>query len=40
MKGLLKDTEPSELQKRASNGHREYEYNKTTGAITGKHSAV
>ncbi|XP_039757244.1 fasciclin-2-like isoform X2 [Pararge aegeria] len=40
-KGLLKEIpEPNDVQKRASNGHREYEYNKTTGVITGKHSAV
>ncbi|XP_046968180.1 fasciclin-2-like [Vanessa cardui] len=40
-KGLLKDnTETNETLKRPSNGHKEYEYNKTTGVITGKHSAV
>ncbi|XP_041981359.1 fasciclin-2-like isoform X2 [Aricia agestis] len=36
-KELLKDGEST---KRPSNGHKEYEYNKTTGVITGKHSAV
>ncbi|XP_032517988.2 fasciclin-2-like isoform X2 [Danaus plexippus] len=33
-KGLLKDKESN------GNGHKEYEYNKNTGAITGKHSSV
>ncbi|CAB3255827.1 unnamed protein product [Arctia plantaginis] len=41
-KGLLKDNREStdETLRRPNNGHREYEYNKTTGIITGKHSSV
>ncbi|CAH2090461.1 unnamed protein product [Euphydryas editha] len=40
-KGLLKENpENIDKLKRPSNGHKEYEYNKTTGAITGKHSSV
>lgn len=37
-KGLLKNNQNTTESRR--NGHREYEYNKTTGIITGKHSAV
>nr|XP_049700543.1 fasciclin-2 isoform X1 [Helicoverpa armigera] len=42
-KGLLKDNGESgtdDTLKRPNNGHKEYEYNKTTGIITGKHSSV
>ncbi|XP_049875038.1 fasciclin-2-like isoform X2 [Pectinophora gossypiella] len=40
-KGLLKDnSETTDTLKRPDNGHKEYEYNKSTGVITGKHSAV
>ncbi|KAJ8719704.1 hypothetical protein PYW08_011879 [Mythimna loreyi] len=42
-KGLLKDNGKSgtdDTLKRPDNGHKEYEYNKTTGIITGKHSSV
>ncbi|CAG4945964.1 unnamed protein product [Parnassius apollo] len=41
-KGLLKTGESTsgESIKRPSNGHKEYEYDKTTGVIIGKHSAV
>ncbi|CAG4953040.1 unnamed protein product [Colias eurytheme] len=39
-KGLLRDNAESTEVKRPANGHKEYEYNKTTGVITGKHSAV
>lgn len=40
-KNLLKDNpENNDKLQRPNNGHREYEYNKTTGVITGKHSSV
>ncbi|CAH0686269.1 unnamed protein product [Spodoptera exigua] len=42
-KGLLKDNGESgtdDTLRRSNNGHKEYEYNKTTGIITGKHSSV
>ncbi|XP_030037290.2 fasciclin-2 isoform X1 [Manduca sexta] len=41
-KGLLRDNCEStdDSLKRPNKGHKEYEYNKTTGIITGKHSAV
>ncbi|XP_026730730.1 fasciclin-2-like isoform X1 [Trichoplusia ni] len=42
-KGLLKDNGESgtdDTLRRPNNGHKEYEYNKTTGIITGKHSSV
>lgn len=42
-KGLLKDNEQArtdETMKKDNNGHKEFEYNKNTGLITGKHSAV
>ncbi|CAK1543179.1 unnamed protein product [Leptosia nina] len=38
-KGLLRDSSEGE-PRRSTNGHREFEYNKSTGIITGKHSAV
>ncbi|CAH0727110.1 unnamed protein product, partial [Brenthis ino] len=38
-KGLLKQNS-DRCESQRLNGHREYEYNKTTGIITGKHSAV
>lgn len=39
-KGLLKVGGESTDTARPNNGHKEYEYNKTTGVITGKHSSV
>ncbi|KAJ0176035.1 hypothetical protein K1T71_008209 [Dendrolimus kikuchii] len=40
-KGLLKDgADSTDTLRRPNNGHKEYEYNKTTGVITGKHSSV
>ncbi|XP_075977012.1 fasciclin-2-like isoform X2 [Anticarsia gemmatalis] len=41
-KGLLKDNGEStdDTLRRPNNGHKEFEYNKTTGIITGKHSSV
>ncbi|CAH2041329.1 unnamed protein product, partial [Iphiclides podalirius] len=41
-KGLLNNGESTsgDSLKRPNNGHKEYEYDKTTGVITGKHSAV
>lgn len=40
-KGLLKDGgDSTDTLRRPNNGHKEYEYNKTTGVITGKHSSV
>ncbi|XP_073946291.1 fasciclin-2-like isoform X2 [Choristoneura fumiferana] len=42
-KGLLVkegEARPDDSLTRPNNGHREFEYNKTTGVITGKHSTV
>ncbi|KAI5646193.1 immunoglobulin i-set domain-containing protein [Phthorimaea operculella] len=40
-KGLLKDkTASTEHEKRPDKEHKEFQYNKSTGIITGKHSAV
>ncbi|XP_068629135.1 fasciclin-2-like [Battus philenor] len=41
-KGLLNNGESisGDSLKRSRNGHKEYEYDKTTGVITGKHSSV
>lgn len=41
-KGLLRDNGENidGTLRKPNNGHREYEYNKTTGIITGKHSSV
>ncbi|XP_028027402.1 fasciclin-2-like isoform X1 [Bombyx mandarina] len=40
-KGLLRDNgDLEDCHKRPDKGHKEYEYNKSTGIITGKHSAV
>lgn len=39
-KGLLKDNREPEETLRPDKKHKEFEYNKTTGIITGRHSAV
>ncbi|XP_026332490.1 fasciclin-2-like [Hyposmocoma kahamanoa] len=39
-KGLLKDNNGENDTLKRDNGHKEFEYNKETGIITGKHSSV